>query len=327
MAVVKVAPDSIREQLTPEVDAQLASRLMNQRQSVDEARPAEAAAESGLLDLYRQVQDNGRPDLEAMSGHAAWIASAGRENPELLDVLALLREASATTYRHSQNVASLALRVTLVRQPQAGDEELRRVVLAGLLHDIGLLHCAPLEQLNHDEVDETAEIYRHHTDFGVEIIEEMPGVAGEVRRAVAEHHERLNGNGFPQGLSGADLHPLAELIGLCDTYERLTHGLSYRRALSPVAALNLIQGWARREFHEELILDFTRAIGPWPLGAFVELESGLRGRVCSRVNPFAPTVACRGREGLLLVDCAREGLNVRRGVAPGQADIHPTEIF
>jgi hypothetical protein len=60
----------------------------------------------------------------------------------------------------------------------------------------------------------------------------------------------------------------------------------------------------------------------------VELDNGLKGRVMSRVNPFAPLVACRAADGgLQLVDCAREGLSVRRGLAPAQAELHPTEIF
>jgi len=328
--VVPVAPDSVREPVAAGGAAEHRALLMEQRRRVDEARPAEAVAELGVLRFLEQVQ--------AGSGHGVdqrdilcqvdELSRQGRQSPELLDVLCLLREASPRVFRHSRNVASLALRVTLFRHPEAGDEDLRRVVMAGLLHDVGIVHCLSLAQLNEGELDETAEIFRDHPDFGVGIVQEMGGVSTEVRRAVAEHHERLHGNGFPNGLIGRDIHPLAELVGLCDTFERLTHGITYRRALSPVAALNLIQGWARREFHEDLVLAFTRALGPWPIGAPVELENGLKGRVMSRVNPHAPLVACRGDEGgLRLVDCALEGLAVRRGLSPAQAELHPTEIF
>lgn len=327
MAVVPVTPESVREPLAEASSPACMEHLLEQRTRVDEVRLAETAAELGLMEFFRTTQGAGRPDLAPMEDEAGRMGALGRDNPELLDVLSLLREATPVAFRHCQNVASLCARVTLFRCPETGEEELRRVVLAGLLHDIGLMHCVALEQLNAGEVDETADQYRDHPDFGVEILAGISGVAGEVRRAVAEHHERINGNGFPQGLSGADLHGLSELVGLCDTYERLTHGISYRRALSPVAALNLIQGWARREFHEDLIRDFTRALGPWPIGAAVELDNGLRGRVCSRVNPFAPVVAVRGPQGLSLVDCAADALGVRRGIAPAQADLHPTEIF
>jgi HD-GYP domain-containing protein (c-di-GMP phosphodiesterase class II) len=189
------------------------------------------------------------------------------------------------------------------------------------------MHCLSTEQLTLDELDETAELFRDHPDFGVEILSALPGVPGDVRRAVGEHHERINGTGFPQGLNGGDVHPLAELVAICDTYDRLTHGISYRRALSPVAALNLMQGWAGREFHSDLVMEFTRAMGPWPLGSPVELENGLRGRVSSRLNPHAPVVACKSPQGLQLVDCAASGLAIRRGLAPSLSDLHPTEIF
>ena len=326
-AVVPISPDSMREPLAELGDPEGRRELLRLRAGVDAARPAEAAIQRDLLAFFEQAQQQDRPDLEAVEGSARELARQGREDPELLDILNLLREAAPVAFRHSQNVASLALRVSLFRKPEAEDEELRRVVLAGLLHDVGMMHCVSLMQFNQGELDETAEIYRDHPDFGVEIVKGLTGVPGEVRRAVAEHHERINGNGFPQALNGAELHPLAELVGLCDTYERLTHGISYRRALSPVAALNLIQGWARREFHEELIMDFTRALGPWPLGAPVELESGLRGRVTSRRNPFSPLVACKTEQGLQVLDSGEKGLAVRRGVTPALAELHPTEIF
>jgi putative nucleotidyltransferase with HDIG domain len=325
-AVVPVSPDSVRISVAAGDDPACAEELQHLRAVVDASRRAEAGSQREVLDFFVQAQGE-KPDLAAVEDTARELGRMGRDNPELLDVLSLLREAAPVAFRHSQNVASLATRITLFRQPGATEEELRRVALAGLLHDVGLLHCVSLEQINRSEVDETAEVFRDHPDFGVEIVKNLAGVPSEVRRAVAEHHERINGNGFPQALSGAELHPLAELVGLCDTYERLTHGITYRRALSPVAALNLIQGWARREFHEELVLDFTRALGPWPLGAPVELENGLKGRVTSRRNPYAPVVACRTEAGLRLVDCGAQGLAVRRGVSPTQAELHLTEIF
>jgi HD-GYP domain-containing protein (c-di-GMP phosphodiesterase class II) len=328
--VVPVAPDSVREPVATFSAAEHRALLMEQRRRVDDARPAEAHAEAGVLRFLEQIQTGSghEVDQRVLLDQVDHLSRQGRQSPELLDVLCLLREASPRLFRHSRNVASLALRVSLYRQPDVSDEDLRRVVMAGLLHDVGMVHCLGLDQLNEGEVDETSELFRDHPDFGVGIVLEMGGVPTEVRRVVAEHHERLHGNGFPNELGGRDIHPMAELIGLCDTYERLTHGITYRRALSPVAALNLIQGWARREFHEELVLAFTRALGPWPIGAPVELDNGLKGRVMSRVNPFAPLVACRAADGgLQLVDCAREGLSVRRGLAPAQAELHPTEIF
>jgi putative nucleotidyltransferase with HDIG domain len=327
MAVVPVSPESVREPVAEGISPDLRLAVEQMRHAVDAARPREAAAEQNLLEAFRSVQASGKPDLAVLESQGDELARVGREEPELLDVLALLREALPAVFRHSRNVAGLALRVQLFRQPRAGDEELRRVALAGLLHDVGLMHCLGTEQLTQQELDETSELFRDHTDFGVEILAGLPGVPVEVRRAAGEHHERINGNGHPQGLSGGDLHPLAELVAICDTYDRLTHGISYRRALSPVAALNLMQGWAGREFHADLVMDFTRAMGPWPLGTPVELENGLRGRISSRRNPHAPVVACKSSGGLQLVDCEASGLAIRRGLAPSLADLHPTEIF
>ncbi len=327
MAAVPVTPDSVREGLVADCAPALRVRALELRLAVDEARPREAAAERDLLEVFRSVQASGKPDLAPLESQGEELARMGREDPELLDVLALLREALPAVYRHSRNVASLALRVSLFRRPNAGDEELRRVALGALLHDVGLMHCLSTDQLTQHELDETAEQYRDHPDFGVEILSGLPGMPGEVRRAVGEHHERINGNGFPHGLNGTDVHPLAELVAICDTYDRLTHGISYRRALSPVAALNLMQGWAGREFHPDLVMDFTRALGPWPLGSLVELENGQRGRVSSRQNPHAPVVACKSPQGLQLVDCATSGLAIRRGLAPSLSELHPTEIF
>ncbi len=154
-------------------------------------------------------------------------------------LLVRLAERDASTEEHSRRVALLAARVGEELKLPAG---LRRdLAVGGLLHDIGKLSVpvAILRKPGPLDDDEFAEI-RRHPAAGRRLLEELGGFPEAVRRLVSDHHERLDGTGYPRGLCGADLPIETRILAACDVYDALVSDRVYRGAWTPERALALL---------------------------------------------------------------------------------------
>ncbi|HHW13355.1 MAG TPA: HD domain-containing protein [Firmicutes bacterium] len=153
------------------------------------------------------------------------------------------------TAEHSKSVARLA--VDLGRRLGMSRAELDRLRLAGLLHDLGKL-AIPRQVLYKRErlsPDEWALIVSHPTT-GAWLLE-MARVDPEVVRAVRQHHERLDGSGYPAGLSGDDISLLAQFVAVADACSAMVHERPYRRPLPPREALRLLSD--ERGLNQEIV--------------------------------------------------------------------------
>jgi len=145
---------------------------------------------------------------------------------------------SPYTYRHSANVAALAQGIG--RQMAVGSREERRLVRAGLLHDIGKLGVSNriLDKAGPLTGEERAAVERHpvHT---FEILERVSAFE-ELIETAARHHERLDGSGYPWRLRASDLDAAARALAVADVYEALTADRPYRAPMTADAALGLM---------------------------------------------------------------------------------------
>jgi putative nucleotidyltransferase with HDIG domain len=197
------------------------------------------------LDLHRGAQS--RPlvgDLRAADLVAAEEAYLG---PRVRALMVRLAEKDAYTEGHTRRVAMLAVQVGEELGLSAG--RLRSLAIGGLLHDIGKLSVpdAILQKpaaLDRDEY----EIVRTHPERGAHLIEELGGFRDEVRRLVLDHHERLDGSGYPAGLQGERIDLETRILGCCDVYDALCSDRVYREAWTPARALELLRKEAGTEF-------------------------------------------------------------------------------
>jgi HD-GYP domain-containing protein (c-di-GMP phosphodiesterase class II) len=330
VSVVPVDHESLRLDLAPEqrCSEERIVEFQELRHEVLAARQEDRAAQQRLDGFFSPVREGGRPEATELEEQLLGSFTRQAERAELALVLMLLRRSQPFIHRHSLNVTGLLLRFSRELDPEMTPAQLARCGLAALLHDVGLLHCG----LKLDDLqafgDEQSEEFRLHPDFGIEILKDLAGIPAEVRRAVAEHHERFNGGGYPQGLRDSEIHWLSYRVGLCDAFEMLVSEQSYRRALPLPAAVNLVQGWAGREFPAELVQAFCRSLGRWPVGSAVELSSGERGRIALAGREGGLPVVASLREGAVqMIDLAAEGLEIRRGLNGGFTELGPFELF
>jgi HD-GYP domain-containing protein (c-di-GMP phosphodiesterase class II) len=190
-----------------------------------------------VLDLMRGgasrplVGDLGATDLVA--AEEAYLGGRVR------GLLVRLAERDASTEEHTRRVALLAARVGEEMRLPASSR--RHLAVGGLLHDIGKL-SVPLAILRKPgplDDDEFAEI-RRHPAAGRRLLEELGGFPEAVRRLVSDHHERLDGTGYPRGLRGCDLSIETRILAVCDVYDALVSDRVYRAAWAPERALALL---------------------------------------------------------------------------------------
>jgi HD-GYP domain-containing protein (c-di-GMP phosphodiesterase class II) len=189
-------------------------------------------------------------------------------------------------YASAFNVAILS--VLLGWEMKLPNEQLRNLFIGGLFHDIGFSFYdhATLYKPDALTLEEKREILKHPI-IGHGYIKEQPFANAYVKIIALQHHEHLDGSGYPNRLRGDQIHRLAQIVGIADIYDAMTSDRPYRRALPPSEALEYLMGVAGRHFDHEIISAFLRKVNPYPVGSLVKLNTG-DVAVVDQVHPQLP---------------------------------------
>lgn len=189
-------------------------------------------------------------------------------------------------------VAVAALATLLARDCGFGEQALREVALASLLHDIGKLRIPTFLHEDHGQLSEfEQQSYRQHVALGVELAGAM-GLAPGITRAIAQHHEHVDGTGFPAGLREADMTPAGRILAIANRYMNLTCPARPEAGLTPHQALQQMYRNERARFDNAYLARFVRVLGIYPPGTLVELSDARRAIVVAARpgNSLAPRV-------------------------------------
>ena len=170
-----------------------------------------------------------------------------------------LGEKDAATEGHTRRVAMLAVQVgESLGLPR---RRLRVLALGGLLHDMGKLSVPSAVLTKPGPLDdaEFAEI-RKHPEAGERLLRDLGGFAPAVRRLVLDHHERLDGSGYPRGLAGDELDVATRILAVCDVYDALVSDRVYREAWTRERALALLRD--PEHFDQSCVAALERLLPP-----------------------------------------------------------------
>lgn len=240
----------------------------------EQARAVGVATRS--LAVMRGVFDGVRLGRAFRSADVASVvdeisASVARDRSALIGITRL-KSKDEYTYMHS--VAVCALMVNLARELGLDEDMVRDLGMAGLLHDIGKMEVPDTllnkaGQLSDAEFD----IVRRHTIQGRDLLQSNGGRVPDAALDVClHHHERVDGKGYPFGLSGDSISLFARMGAICDVYDALTSNRAYKAAWKPAQAAAAMHGWTGH-FDPVLLFKFFRSIGVFPPGMLVRLMS------------------------------------------------------
>ncbi|NMB41480.1 MAG: HD-GYP domain-containing protein [Firmicutes bacterium] len=212
------------------------------------------------------------------------------DNKNLIINLSDIRTSDNYTFAHSVNVAVMA--VTTAISFGFPRSKLQEVGLGSLLHDLGKVKI-PNSILNKKREltpEEFLEI-KKHPFYGYDMFKKQ--YLGSVPSAliILQHHERINGDGYPQGLVGEQIHVYSKICSIADVYDALVSDRPYREAFPPHKALELLQSEVEL-FDSNVLQKFIQHIAAYPIGTFVELSNGEIGIVVHNTMgfPLRPTV-------------------------------------
>jgi len=203
---------------------------------------------------------------------------------EALAGLIHMRQFETNLYAHVINVCIFALMLGAM-------QDLDKTVLdclgmGALLHDVGQVHL-PRNLVRKPGLYTAQEqrLMQAHPHLGATMLSRTPRMPEDACRIVAEHHERLDGSGYPQGLGGAALSPLSQIVAIADVYETMLGTREGRPPLLPAQAIKeLYQQGRAQQLDLGLVEKMIRCLGIYPVGSLIELNTGERGIVLA-VNP------------------------------------------
>jgi putative nucleotidyltransferase with HDIG domain len=256
---------------------------------------------------YDDIKTNQRVNVKSAKGLVSDMAENIMINPNAMQWLTYLKERHEYTLTHSINVCILAL--TFGRHMKLNRADLELLGLGALLHDIGKLKV-PSEVLDKPGrlTPEEYEIMKIHPTEGYKILHVDELMPSESLEIVLHHHERINGNGYPDQLHGDHISLITKMSSIVDVYDAITSDRCYHDGISPYKALQNIYKWAKNDFDKQLVEEFMSCMGIYPVGTIVELNDAQVGIVLSA------TEKTRLRPVILLVKDRKEQFYKQRKV-------------
>lgn len=235
---------------------------------------------SGLLDKLRRGEPVSQAEIDQV---VEPVVRSLIRNPDAYFWLESLRSRHHYTYTHAVNCCALA--AAFGRHLGFSDREVKSLATGALLLDIGM-GAVPPEMINHrGPLDELGRAFvERHVAEGVDRLRQSGMDDAEVLDMVLHHHENVDGSGYPSGKVEGSI-PLPGLIaGLVDAYDAMTSERPYRAALSRADALQQLVKQRDGKRDAELVEQFVRCLGVYPVGTLIELNTGEVGIVMSQ-NP------------------------------------------
>lgn len=215
--------------------------------------------------------------------------------------------------------------------------------MIGMLFDVGKSRLPPglvtrAPPLSADDEAKT----RQHVAYSVEILKNTPNINEQIIAGVGAHHEHFDGSGYPNALSGTAIPVFARMAGIVDWYQGSIRPYCAVPAISSIEAIERLHQMRGHEFQAEIVDQFVQAVGVYPTGTLVELNSGEVGVVIAqnrtrRLQPKLMLILSPGKErleafesiDLLVQNEQRSGgeLRIASSLKSGAYGIDPAELY
>ncbi|MEQ8860243.1 MAG: HD domain-containing phosphohydrolase [Pseudomonadales bacterium] len=298
------------------------------------------SADRAIRKVFGQLKRGGGLEVRALQSAVDPLVKHVVQDSNAMAALVRIRRHGDYLYNHS--LCNAVWSAVLGRHLGLPAEDLGCLALGASLVDVGMtrLDWDPLAKPATLSAGEM-EAVRRHVDLGVTLVTDAPGVDQRVVDVVRNHHERFDGSGYPHGLAGHDIPILARIAGLVDTYDAMITKRPHAPSRTSFEAVQELWDGEASRFQRELVEQFIQAIGLFPTGAVVELNSGEVGivvaqnesrRLKPRVMLILDSQKRRYRE-FKVVDLSERTpthdaeLWVRAELHPGAHGVHPDEFF
>lgn len=253
---------------------------MEDRAKVKLTESVKKRVAEGIQYLYNNTETQDFADAtDQITGE---LMRAISDNEAIAVDISTLKISDEYTFKHSVDVATMAMIVA--KQHGLNNREVYEIGIAGLLHDLGKSKI-PNEVLNKPGrlTDEEFAIMKQHSVYGYEILKEKEGYSPAILLGVLQHHEKMNGKGYPMGVSSEKMHLFAKILSIVDIYDALVTERSYKKAFSQRDAVEMIMSMTQ-ELDFGVMKSFLESMILYPVDTIVQLSNGEKAKVVQN-NP------------------------------------------
>lgn len=304
----------------------------------EQAKSSFNSASESLDRVFSALNNGAQTDIQVVRESVQPLIDGVFKNKEAMAALVRMKESSDYRYQHGISMAVWA--AILGRHIGLPIDELEKLVVGCAMCDVGMTRL-PDEIFKQSSglTEYQRQMVELHTRLGVQMVDENGNADIEVLSIIKSHHERFDGSGYPEGLTGADIPLLARVAGLVDAYDAMITPRPYAPGVSSYDAVQELIKSKGVLFQDALVEQFVQAIGLFPTGSLVELNTGEVGIVVKqnemrRLKPEVVLVLDKKKEklaALKLLDLADENVSIShwitKGLQAGSYGVNSEEYF
>lgn len=194
------------------------------------------------------------------------------DNAAIAVDITALKTSDEYTFKHSVDVATMSM--VVAKKMGLAQQDIYNIGIAGLLHDMGKSKI-PLEILNKPArlTDEEFEVMKQHSVYGYHILKDKDDFEMTIATAVLQHHEKMNGRGYPLGVTEEKISPYAKILSVVDVYDALVTERPYKKGMTQRDAIEIIMSMTE-ELDIKAMRSFLESVILYPVDSVVKLSNG-----------------------------------------------------
>jgi HD-GYP domain-containing protein (c-di-GMP phosphodiesterase class II) len=221
----------------------------------------------------RNVENGGGIDSILAKHAVAECVDSILHSPDALLWLSQLKTKDEQTAQHSLNVSILS--IVLGRHINLSAEDLNKVGLCGMMHDVGKLLIPP--EILHKTTpldEEEVRTMKTHTRLGYNLLKSSDNMSSSAAIVALTHHEQLDGKGYPRRMNETGISHFTKIVSIANAYDAMTSDRGYQKGKTHLEATHILTNLAGTHFDSALVVKFIESIGVYPPGSLVELTNG-----------------------------------------------------
>lgn len=268
-------PEKKEEPLPPLVRHTIEKSRRDDPAKVNLSESVKKRVSEGILYLYNNSDSPEFVDTSAKITND--LVNAINVNDALAVDISALKTSDEYTFKHSVDVATMSM--IIARNLGMSNQDVYNIGIAGLLHDMGKSKI-PNEILNKPGrlTDEEFGVMKKHSEFGFQILKDKKDITTPISLAVLQHHEKMDGRGYPFGYESDKICPYAKILSVADIYDALVTERPYKKSLSQRTAVEMMMSMTS-ELDIEALRCFMQSVILYPVDSTVQLSNGEEARV------------------------------------------------
>ncbi len=306
------------------------SRFSQQKKASKIIRDAKGLAQK----ILNQTFEGKAIHVDELDGWADDLIESVLIDSDALHCVSALRSKDEYLLEHSVNVATLL--VSFGKHLDLPKDTLKQMAIGGIIHDVGKIKVD--DKVLHKPARLTPDEFEHmkmHQVYAGEIITTVTGLSDISRDVCLMHHEKLDGTGYPNGLTAEQIPIHGRMSCIVDIYDALTADRCYKKGMSSAEAFKILLSLTPFHLDRELVYKFINCIGVYPVGALVELSDGRVGIVwtSNTAEPLKPEVKCfysrkyKRFIDVAFVDIKSSKVKIEKAIAPTSLEVDPKPFF